>query len=286
MISTSQARRRQVCWLVTASLVVMASIGRSWLTQALDVTVMVALVWGAALCCVEDRLATLRPRPNAVGFALGVAMLSLAQWRQERLIEPQRIMLLLPLLQGIGLMLLASPLRLWGRWRDALLALALPPLVGILKEVISEDALSRVTSHLCQVLFLSLGVDAAVEGTSLIIPGGVLSVASRCSGSEMIAQLVVVGGIFSLVFPLVSGRRRWLAMLIVMGIAPLFAVFANTLRISLLAVINSSNWPQKEWWFDFFHAGGGDQLFSLLAIMLFAPVYFHVQDQLLAQKKS
>lgn len=286
MIHISHARRRRNYWLITASVVVIASISRSWLTQTLDVTVMLALVWGAALCCVEDRLETLRPRPNPLGFALGVVLLVLAQWRQERLIEPQRIMLLLPLLQGIGLMLLVSPPRLWGRWRESLLALALPPLVGILKELISETTLSRVTSHLSQGLFLSLGVDAAVEGTYLIIPGGALFVSDRCSGSEMIAQLVVVGGIFSLVFPLVRGRRRWLVMLIVMGIAPLFALFANTLRISLLAVINASTCPQKEWWFHFFHAGGGDQLFSLLAVMLFAPVYFRVQDQLLAKKKS
>ena len=271
--------------MITASLVVFASISRAWLTQTLDTTLLVALVWGGALCCVEDRLATLKPRPNGVCFALGVSLLVLAQWRQERLIESQRIMLLLPLLQGIGLMLLVSPPRQWGVWRDSLLALALAPLVGILRGLIPIAALSRITSHLSQALFLSLGLEAEVEGTLLRLPGGVVSVIGRCSGSEMITQLVVIGGLFSLVFPLVGGRRRWLAMLIVMGIAPLFALLANSLRISLLAVINASKWQQKEWWFDFFHSGGGDQLFSLLAVMAFAPVYFRLQDHLLAQKK-
>lgn len=272
--------------MITACLVVFGSIGRAWLTQTLDVTVMVALAWGAALCCVEDRLASLRPRPNGPGFALGVALLLLAQWRQERLIEPQRVVLLLPFLQGIGLMLLVSPWRQWVLWRESLLALALPPSVGILKELISEDALSNFTAHLSQGLFLSFGLDAVVEGTSLMLPGGVVHVTGRCSGSEMVSQLLVVGGIFSLVFPLVAGRRRWLVMVLVMGIAPLFALLANTLRISLLAVINSSNWPQKDWWFHFFHGGGGDQLFSLLAVMAFAPAYFRVQDHLLAQRKK
>jgi cyanoexosortase A len=272
--------------MITASLVVFASISRAWLTQTIDVTVMVALVWGAALCCVEDRLATLRPRPNRIGFALGIVLLVLAQWRQERLIEPQRIILLLPLLQGIGLMLLASPPRQWGLWRDSLLALALAPFAGILKELISVTALSRITSYLSQALLLSLGLEAEVAGTLLILPGGVVSVADRCSGLEMFTQLVVVGGLFSLVFPLGRGWRRWLSMLIVMGIAPLFALLVNALRVSLLAVIHASKWQQKEWWFNFFHAGSGEQLFSLLAVMAFAPAYFRIQDHLLAQKKS
>jgi hypothetical protein len=36
-------------------------------------------------------------------------------------------------------------------------------------------------------------------------------------------------------------------------IAPVLAVMINTMRIVLLAWINASGLPQKQWWFEFLH---------------------------------
>lgn len=276
---------RQRCWLLTAALVALGSISRAWLSGLPEIAVMVTLVWGGALCCVEDRLATLRPRPDGASFALGVALLLLAQWRQDRLIEYQPILLLLPLLQGLGLVLLLSPLRRCWRWHEPLLALALLVWLRLLQELISMELLSRVTAVLCQGLLLSFGVDAALEGTQLQLAGGTVNISGSCSGYFMVAQLLVVGGLFALVFPLLAGRRRWLALLAVMAVAPLFALAANMLRIGLLALLNASSWPQAPWWFDLLHEGICSQLFSLLAVLLFAPAYFRLQDHLLARQR-
>jgi exosortase len=267
--------------MVTATMVVMGSIARAWQTQSAEMVVMLALVWGGALCCMEDRLETLRPKPSGVGMAVAALLLLIAQWRQERLIQPQSIMKVLPLVQGLGLVFLAVPIKRWNVWRDPLLVLALLPLSRALQALIPVEALSRLTCRLCQALFLSLGIDAAVDGNQLVLSGGSVSVFGSCSGTEMVAQLVVVAGIFSLVFPLGESRKRWLAMLLAMAVSPLFALLANTLRISLLAVINGSTWSHKQWWFDFFHEGEGGLVFSLLAVMVFAPTYFRVQDHLI-----
>ncbi|MFO7628488.1 MAG: archaeosortase/exosortase family protein [Prochlorococcaceae cyanobacterium] len=280
----SEAWRRR-CWLLIAALVAAGSISRAWFSQAAEIAVMVTLVWGGALCCLEERLATLRPRPDGASFTLGVVLLVAAQWRQERLLDTQPIMLLLPLLQGLGLVLLLGPVRHWRRWAEPLLALALLALPRLLQAVVSMELLSRITARLCQGLLLSFGVDAALEGTLLRVPGGAVSVSGTCGGFLMVAQLVVVGGLFALVFPLAAGRRRWLAMVAVMAVAPLFAVAANTLRITLLALINAFSGSPGRWWFDLLHEGMGSQLFSLLAVLLFAPAYFSLQDHLLARQR-
>jgi exosortase len=276
---TSQGRRW--CWTLTAVLVVLGSLVRAWQTQGIDIVVMMALVWGGALCCVEDRLATLRPRPSGVGLTLAIVLLLLAQWRQERIIQPMRIIHLLPMVQGFALLCLAVPISRWKFWKDPLLVLALLPFSVVVGKLIPVDALSRLTCHLGQVLFLSFGMDAAVAGRQLILPGGAVEVSGPCSGSGMVMQLMVVGALFSLVFPLGEGRKRWVAMGVTMAVAPVFAVLANAFRIALLALINGSSWPQKAWWFEFFHGGEGGLVFALLAVMAFAPVYFRVQDHLM-----
>ena len=85
-------------------------------------------------------------------------------------------------------------------------------------------------------------------------------------------------------FPLLRGRWWLPSTLAVMAVAPLFALLANTLRIALLAWLNASSWPQRQWWFDFFHSGEGGLVFALLAVMAFAPSYFALQDLLLLRQ--
>ena len=272
---------RRWCWVLTATLVAFGSLGRAWQTQGGDQAVMMALVWGGALCCVEDRLPRFRPRPSGVGLALGVVLLLLAQWRQERIIQPMLTAQLLPMVQGLGLVCLAEPIGRWRIWRDPLLVLGLQPFSVIVGGLIPVGPLSRLTCRLGQVLFLSFGVDASVEGNQLILPAGAVRVDGPCSGSGMVMQLVMVAAIFSLLFPFGEGRRRWLAMGLAMGVAPVFAVVANAMRIALLAMIHASSWPQKNWWFEFFHSGDGGLVFALLAVMAFAPIYFRVQDHLM-----
>lgn len=272
------------CWLLCAALVASGSIARAWQLQAPDLALMVTLVWFGAFCCLEDRLASLRPRPDAAGFVLALSMLLLAQWRQEGLMDPSLVVLLLPLLQGIALALLLSPIRQMGFWCEPLLALALLALPRLPQWFVPDELLSLVMARLAQVLLFSFGVDASVQGPRLLLRGGAVELSGACSGSGMMAQLLVVGGLFALLFPLVPGRRRWLALAVVLAVAPLFALPANTLRIALLALINATPSPQGAWWFAFFHEGMGSLLFSLLAVTLFAPLYFRLQDRLLARQ--
>lgn len=284
ILLTSSARLRRSCWLITAMFVALSSIVRAWLTQPAELALLVLLVWGGALCCIEDQLPRLKPNPHPFYMVLGVAILIAAQWRQENLLQPQRIVLLLPMLQGTGLLLILGPPKTWRMRLEPLLALSLLPLQGLAQQLIPIPELSKLTALLCQQFFLSFGIDAVVIGNELRLAGGGVSVAGACSGSAMLAQLIVVGGIVSLVFPLAQGRWRILSTIAVMTVAPIFALFANTLRIGLLAWLNASSWPQRQSWFDFFHHGEGGLLFSLIAVTIFAPSYFTLQDWLMEQQ--
>lgn len=277
-------RWRRRCWLITAGLVMVGSVVRAALTQTADIALLILLAWGGALCCLEDRFARLRPRPHPVGLVFGLLLLLAAQWRQERVIQPQSVMLVLPLVQCVGLLLLLTPARAWRLRLQPLLVLVLLPLQDLVQRGVPEEVLSRLTARLCQLLFLSFGVDAAVAGNELLLAGGGVAVSGPCSGAAMLSQLLMVGGIFVLVFPLVRGRWWLPSALGVMAVAPLFALVANTLRIALLALLVSSNWTPRQWWFDFFHQGEGGMVFSLLAVLLFAPAYFGLQDWLLARQ--
>ena len=202
------------------------------------------------------------------------------------MIQPQAVIILLPLLQAAGLILLVDRPRRLLRWCEPGLVFFLLPLWWVLVRVQPTSLLSQLTARLCQILFLGFGVDAAVDGPRLMLYGGGVTVAGPCSGAPMVAQLMAVAAIFTLIFPVGSGRTRVAAAIISMAIASIFAVFANTLRISLLALITVSASPAKSWWFDFFHHGDGGLIFSALAVCMFAPLYFWAQDQYLRSRSA
>jgi exosortase/archaeosortase family protein len=83
------------------------------------------------------------------------------------------------------------------------------------------------------------------------LPGGGVKVAG--AGLNILLQLVVVGLLFTKAFPM---RRRWQNGLMLL-IAPALAVLINAMRIVLLAWVNASGLPHKQWWFEFLHDSWG-----------------------------
>jgi exosortase/archaeosortase family protein len=107
-------------------------------------------------------------------------------------------------------------------------------------------------------------------------------VAGSCAGLEQIAQLLAIAVLFLLAFPLPSRISRWWMV----AVAPLIAVLGNTLRISVLAVISASRWPNRSWWFDFFHEHSGSLVFAGLNVMAFGWLYLTVLDRQLIQREG
>jgi exosortase len=167
------------------------------------------------------------------------------------------------------------------RWGPSLLVLALLPLSEQLARVLPEQPLSHLTARLCQALLLLGGVDAAAAGRQVTLSGGSVLIADTCAGIDVIAQLLVIAVVFVLAFPLPLRRSRWLLL----ALAPLLALLGNAFRIALLALISASQWPNKDWWFGFFHEESGSLMFSGLSVAVFGWIYMAVLERQLQARE-
>jgi exosortase/archaeosortase family protein len=92
---------------------------------------------------------------------------------------------------------------------------------------------------------------------------------------------VAAGGVallFAKAFPM---RRRWHNGLRLL-IAPVLAALINALRIALLAWINASGLPHRQWWFEFLHDSWGGLVLAGVAMQLL--VWLYVNDRVLQMK--
>lgn len=258
------------CWLGLACLLALHSLVVIGLTQGEGALVKGLLVWGGALVVLHDQVADWQPRPSKLSLWAGMVLLLIVLWRSQQLLTLDRTSTALPMLAGLGLVLLAAPLRQLSQFRSALLILALMPLMVTLEVAIPAERLSLFTARITQMLLLLGDISAQVQGNEVQLPGGGgVQIHAGCNGIDMVSQLLGVGLIFALAFPM---RHRW-QNAVMLAVAPILAVLANGLRIGLLAVIVTSSLPSRTWWFDFFHQQAGSLVFSGIAVLVFASLY-------------
>lgn len=157
--------------------------------------------------------------------------------------------------------------------------LALLPVLRLLGWLTPLQPLSLTTAWLAELLLSLSGSAVLRHGVSIVLEGGTVAVEGPCAGLTMLLQLVVVALVFAIAFPM---RHRWQNGLMFL-VAPTLAVLINAMRIVLLALINASSWPNKTWWFDFFHWQWGSLIFALLAMQVFVVLYgFWMEKQVAA----
>lgn len=255
--------------MVLACLLALHQLILGFLTQDAEEAVSALLIWGGALVTLADQPAGWRPRPGPIGLVVGAALVVAVLWRSQQITSLDGASRLLPLLIGIALALLAAPLRRMASYGPFLLILALPvPLRG-LSTLISTEKMSLLTARITQALLVLCNLPAEVQGNVVRLPQGAVLIAGSCAGNGMVMQLITVGVIFALAFPM---RHRWQNGVMLL-VAPLLAVIANGFRIALLAAITASAMPNKAWWFSFFHESEGSLMFSGIAVLVFIWLY-------------
>ncbi len=256
--------------ILLAALLALYLLLLSLLTQPFDEVLNLVLVFGGAVLVLNGPPAGWQPRPGRIGRWLGVTLLVAMLWRGQRMVSSDFVSSLLPLLSGMALALLATPVGKLRSYLPSLSVLALLPVMRAVDWLTPLGPLSVATAWLTKYILNVCGYTAAQVENKVTMPGGGVDVADACAGLSIILQLLLVAVIFALAFPM---RHRWQNGLMIV-VAPLLAFVVNGMRITLLALINVSDLPHRNWWFDFFHKNLGSMVFSGIGMQIF--VWFYV----------
>lgn len=244
-----------------------------WLVQATQhnpsLTLLAVVVWGGAVICMEDQLEQLELRPSRASLVAGLLLLLLVTLRSTLVLDKERIVLVLPLLQGLALVLLLRPLRQLASLRQPLVVLSLFPLQDLAMRLLPDYGVSVITAKLAQIYLLVFGVNAASSGRMVLLGERGVEVLGECNGMDLMAQLTAIAIVFALAFPIRSRGMR----IGFVALAPLLAVLVNAGRIAILAVLNGTTFGNGFDLFQFFHDEWGSLVFAGIATVLLGQIY-------------
>lgn len=238
-------------------------------------TVLCVVIWGGATICFEDQLDQITIRPSRSSLIIGLTLVLCACWRSTVTLHRDSSVTLLPLIQGLGMALMARPATGIRLFCKPLLVLSLFPGQLVLSRLLPEYFLAILTGRVSQLMLLLFGEDASSSGRMLDLKGGVVLITGPCSSIDMIAQVSTIAIVFVLAFPIKSRRIR----LSYLGLAPVVALLVNASRIAILAAINASKLPQKDSLFIFLHDKWGSLIFAGIATLIMGQVYLMAIDR-------
>ena len=270
-------------WQLLAGLQALLSI---WLIQATQqdqgITLLAVVVWGGAAICMEDQLEDFRVHPSRASLVAGLTLLAYATWRSVIVLHLDAMAYVLPVVQGLGLALMARPVRQLLRFRAQLIALSLFPLHFLAFRLLPEYWLSVTTGKLGQIILLLFGIQSESVGRIFSTGGSGVSIQPACSGAGLIAQSSVIAIVFVMAYPIRSKAAKAIFLLV----APLIGYLVNACRIILLAVIVGSSLPQRQQLFDFMHEEWGGLVFSGIASVVLGQIYMSLVNRQLADSRG
>jgi cyanoexosortase A len=262
-------------WLLLAGAVALQNLAVFHTSQTDHTAVFALLVWGGALICFEDQIESLDPKPALLGLITGTVLLLWVMARTAVVLHWDGTLFALAPLAGLALALLCRPPRDLKRFLDPLLCLMMLPSFALLMRLFPEKPLSLLTARIAGIWLGSLGLDVAVSGRNVMLPGGGVEVLGTCNGMDMMAQMVCVAMIFLLAFRIRSNISR----LVLILAAPLIGLVSNTIRIALLAIFAGQGQTKGSFLFDFFHKDGGSLIFSGVAVFVFGVLYMRLLER-------
>jgi cyanoexosortase A len=262
-------------WLLLAAAVATQNVAVFTSSQNAHVGVFALLVWGGALICMEDQLETLEPRPGRLGLVVGSVLVLWIVARTSSILFWEGILYLMTPLAGLALALLCLPLREMAKLRETLVCLWMVPLFALISLRLPEEPLSLLTARISGFWISLLGLPVTTQGRTVLLPDGGVTVLGACNGMDMIAQTICVCVIFLMAFPIRSRLSRFL----VLAFSPVAGLLANTIRISVLALITTAGQTKGDTWFEFFHKDMGSLIFSGMAVFVFGMVYMWLLER-------
>lgn len=262
-------------WLLIAAVVATQNLAVFHTSQSANNTVYALLVWGGAVICMEDQIETLEPCPNLLSLVLGTVILILVLARTAVVLHWEGILFALPPIAGLGLALLCFPISQILRLRDSLLTLLLVPGFALIMRILPEEPISLLTAKLSGSWLQFLGLDVLIKGRTVMIPGGGVQVLGQCNGLDMMSQLLCIGIVFLLAFPIRSNLSR----LFLLAAAPAIGMVSNSFRIAVLTVCTMFGSGKGSSVFKFFHEDAGSLVFSGIAVFIFGWLYLLILER-------
>ena len=273
--------RPRFLWKIAAALQALLSI---WLVQATQhtpsFTLLALVVWGGAVICMEDQLDDLPVQPSRASLSAGCLLLAYATWKSCMVLDKDASIFVLPLIQGLGLAMLAAPIHQIRRLSQPLVVLSLFPLQALLTRLLPEALLAAVTGRISQLLLLLFGENAAASGQLVAVGDEVVFITGSCNSIDLIAQLIAIAVVFVLAFPI----QNRVAKLLYVCVAPVIAITFNGVRIAILAAVNGSEWDNREQLFTFLHDEWGALVFAGLAMMAMGQIYLSMVEHHLSKR--
>lgn len=223
----------------------------------------------------EDQFESLNPDPSVKELLIGSILLLLIMARTAVILHSDGILFALPPLAGLSLGLICQPLSKLKSFRDPLLCLMLIPAFALLMRMMPEEPISLITAQGAGMWLGILGLEVLVQGRNVFLQGGGVEVLGACNGLDMMAQILCIGIIFLLAFPV----RSWKSRFFLIFIAPFIGLVCNTFRIAVLAGVVSSGNGKGTDLFEFFHTDGGSLIFSGIGVFVFGIFYMRLLER-------
>jgi len=234
------------------------------LTQQTDQMVLNVLFWGAIAALLWRRRSHLDLNSDWISSTIASVMIGLVLMKSLSLFWFESpFVRLFPGLAALSLGLLASGPRLNQYWREGLMVLTLMIPGGALSQFLEPQLGGAVQTLLAQTTTFLLhyaGRDVVRRGTEVVMTDGAIRVEYGCTGIPILILLIQLSILLILLFPMHRYRQIY-----IFGIAGVIAFALGMIRITIMSLVVNQRTV-----FEFWHGPPGAQIFSTLAIALFA----------------
>lgn len=234
------------------------------LTQQTDQMVLNVLFWGAIASLLWRRRSRLDLNSDWISSTIASLMMGLVLMKSLSLFWVESpFVRLFPGLAALSLGLLASGPRLNQYWREGLMVLTLMIPGGALSQLLEPQIGSAIQTLLAQTttfLLHYVGREVVRRGTEVVMTDGAIRVEYGCTGIPILILLIQLSILLVLLLPIRGYRQGY-----IFGIAIAVAFALGMIRITIMSLV-----VNQRTMFEFWHGSPGAQIFSTLAIALFA----------------
>ncbi len=206
---------------------------------------------------------------QAIAAGLGIAVIAATLTLSLNLSDSEIFIRLMPLVFGIGVVLLAAGFRGFRLYWQELTLLFFLGVPRVIFSLIQD--ISPITAQFSGLLLWYVGLEPQVDGVYITLEERAIEVWEGCSGAESICYMLGIAVVCLMLFP-VKGRVFQALSVVV---AAVLGFVINAARVSLLAILAMKANTEA---FVYWHEGDGSLLFGTGSVLLFGLLYWLVSQ--------